>query len=132
MRDPKFLRLLKPTEVIYQFATQVANCFNKGQVLKQKTLGKIEITWLPPSPFWIKINIDSASKVESHMADYGGLFKNMNGNQLHGFIKPLGFCLTFQAKCQVVFCALQVALNLSPLSISSHFPLGARKRRSDL
>ena len=63
---------------------------------KQKVLGKIEITWLSFPLNWIKINTDEASKSKSLMVGCVELFRDVDGNWLYGFVKPMDFVPLFK------------------------------------
>ena len=62
-------------------------------------MDNIELTWLPPLVGWIKLNSDSAFKVDTSSAGCGGLLKDCRGNWLHGYARALGSRSAFQAEC---------------------------------
>ena len=61
----------------------------------QKIISSIDIAWSPPPLNQVKVNSDRAFKANSGCVGYGGLIRDINGNQLFGHAKSLGFCSAF-------------------------------------
>jgi len=69
----------------------------------------IHIGWKKPPEGWIKLNIDGAFKGSNEASGCGGLFRNLDGRWIKGYIKKIGSCDALHAEMWGVYLGLEMA-----------------------
>ncbi|KAF7826680.1 ribonuclease H [Senna tora] len=68
-----------------------------------------DIKWYPPSPGWIKLNVDGSRHNTTRSSACGGVARDENGNWLFGFAKRLGKRNAIYAEIWGIFFEVRIA-----------------------
>ncbi|PKI65311.1 hypothetical protein CRG98_014275 [Punica granatum] len=85
----------------------------EGQVVARKTVKEWQLMgWKQPSPGWIKLNTDGASKGNPSPAGAGGVLRKEDGVWIVGFARYVGIATAAVAELWGVLSGLELAWEL--------------------
>lgn len=79
-------------------------------------------SWVPPSPGWLKVNVDGAFKVDSLRGGVGVVLRDFDGQFVAGFGTPMAHVNSAEhVEAMAVLLALQFVLNhgFQPITLES-------------
>ena len=94
--------------IIFSYVNELVNSMSDSTKIGQKIIGSIDISWSLPLLNWFKVNLNRAFKANLCCGGYRGLIRDINGNWLFGYAKPLRFYYAFHTKCWRIICGLQI------------------------
>ncbi|CAA7029707.1 unnamed protein product [Microthlaspi erraticum] len=89
-------------------AREVTAAHAKANVATRGSIPRIErlVHWVRPSPGWVKVNTNGASRGNPGLATAGGVLRDESGSWLRGFALNIGICMAPLAELWGVYYGL--------------------------
>jgi ribonuclease HI len=136
--DVSFVRPNRPVQQVMKLVGAYMNVLKNDKVIVEQSRTMAMIRWNPPQTNFVRLNTDSAYKV-NQAAGCGGVIRGCDGEWLGGFAKGVGLCSAFVAELWGVLVGLKFVRRLGFLKVELHIDSKAvvqvvetRKLRSSL
>lgn len=105
-----YSRPYQPWKVVSNSMSNYKNAVVRDILEAHREYMDVEVRWEAPSPGWVSLNTDGASKSNGGVAGCGGLCRDCTGTWLCGFSCNIGSCNAFLAEIWGVLEGLHLAL----------------------